>query len=84
MLVKLKNKPYLCTMSNKEIADKIYDSYFSVTKKIDKDTAKEHANAILDAQISLMCQGEDIKIIDTERELFVEDYEEIRLIINLK
>lgn len=71
-------------MDNKEIANKIFDSYYDETKSKDKSMAKEHANAIIDAQIQLMCQGENIKVIDTNRDLFVEDYEQIRLLINLK
>lgn len=71
-------------MSNQEIADNIFNSYFSVDKNGDKNTSKEHANAIIDAQIQLMYQDEGTVIIKTNRELFLEDWEEIKYLINIK
>ncbi len=71
-------------MTNQEIADKIYNSYFDITDIEDKNEAKEHANALIDAQIQLMFQDEGNVIIDEERELYLDDWEEIKYIINTK
>ena len=71
-------------MNNQEIADKIFNSYFTVSSDNDKDLAKKHANCIIDAQIQLMFQDESVIIIDTKRDLFLEDWEEIKYLINIK
>jgi len=71
-------------MTNQEIADKIFNSYYNITKEEDKNTAKEHANAIIDAQIQLMYQDEGNVIIEADRDIFLEDWEEIKYLINIK
>lgn len=71
-------------MTNNDIANKIFESYSKVTGSTNRNMAKEHANALIDAQIQLMYKGEDIKIIKTSRELYLEDWEEIRYLINTK
>lgn len=71
-------------MNNQDIADKIFDSYFTATNTNDIDLAKKHANAIIDAQVQLMFQDEGTLIIETDRELFLEDWEEIKYLINIK
>lgn len=71
-------------MTNQEIADKIFNSYYNITKEEDKNTAKEHANAIIDAQIQLMYQDEGNVIIEVDRDIFLEDWEEIKYLINIK
>lgn len=71
-------------MTNQNIADKIYNSYFEVTKTENKEEAKNHANALIDAQIQLMFQDEGTVIIDVDRELYLDDWEEIKYIINTK
>lgn len=71
-------------MTNQEIANKIYNSYFDVTKEVNKDEAKKHSNALIDAQVQLMFQDEGNVIIDTERDLYLDDWEEIKFLINLK
>ena len=71
-------------MSNQEIADKIFNSYFEVTKSQDKEIAKQNALSIIDAQITLMYQDEGTIIIDVDRDLYLEDWEEIKYLINIK
>lgn len=71
-------------MDNQQIANKIYNSYFEVSKKQDKEGAKKHANALIDAQIKLMYQDEGTIIIDVDRDLYLEDWEEIKYLINIK
>lgn len=71
-------------MTNNKIADKIYNSYFDLIKKGTKIDAKRHANALIDAQVQLMFQDEGNAIIDTDRELFLDDWEAIKYIINKK
>jgi uncharacterized protein YfaP (DUF2135 family) len=71
-------------MTNKEIADKIYFSYFGVEKGGKMEDAKKHANALIDAQVQLMFQDEGTVIIDIERELYLDDWEEIKYLINTK
>lgn len=71
-------------MTNQNIADKIYNSYFELTKIENKEEAKNHANALIDAQIQLMFQDEGTVIIDVDRELYLDDWEEIKYIINTK
>lgn len=71
-------------MSNQEVADKIFNSYYKVTKEQDKTVAKKHANTIIEAQIQLMFQDEDISIVDADRYIYLEDWEEIKYIINNK
>ena len=71
-------------MDNQQIANKIYNSYFEVSKNQDKDLAKKHANALIDAQIKLMYQDEGTIIIDVDRDLYLEDWEEIKYLINIK
>jgi len=71
-------------MTNQEIADKIYFSYFEVEKSGKTEDAKKHANALIDAQVQLMFQDEGTVIIDIERELYLDDWEEIKYIINTK
>ena len=70
-------------MTNQEIANKIYNSYFEVTNVVDKSEAKKHANTLIDAQIIMMYQDEPNVIIDIDRALFLEDWEEIKYIINV-
>lgn len=69
-------------MNNQEIADKIYNSYFKTTGVVNDEEAKKHCNAIIDAQIQLMYQDEGTLIIETDRDLYLEDWEEIKFIIN--
>ena len=71
-------------MSNQEIADKIFNSYFEVTKSQDKEIAKQNALSIIDAQITLMFQDLGTIIIDVDRDLYLEDWEEIKYLINIK
>lgn len=71
-------------MINQEIADKIYNSYFVSSGIENKDEAKKHANALIDAQIQLMFQDEGNIIIEVDRELYLDDWEEIKYIINTK
>lgn len=71
-------------MSNQEIADRIFNSYFTVTKEEDKTEAKKHANALIDAQVQLMFLDEGTMIIKTERDLYLDDWEEIKYLINIK
>ena len=71
-------------MINQEIADKIYNSYFVSSGIENKDEAKKHANALIDAQIQLMFQDEGTIIIEVDRELYLDDWEEIKYIINTK
>ena len=71
-------------MSNQEIADKIFISYFEVTKSQDKEIAKQNALSIIDAQITLMFQDLGTIIIDIDRDLYLEDWEEIKYLINIK
>lgn len=71
-------------MNNQEIADKIYSSYYSETKEYNKQEAKKHANTLIDAQIKMMFQDEGNIIIDVDRELYLDDWEEIKYLINLK
>ena len=71
-------------MSNQEIADKIYNSYFEVTKSQNKEIAKQNALSIIDAQITLMFQDLGTIIIDADRDLYLEDWEEIKYLINIK
>lgn len=71
-------------MSNQEIADKIFNSYFQVTKSEDKETAKQNALTIINAQITLMFQDLGTIIIDVDRDLYLEDWEEIKYLINIK
>ena len=71
-------------MSNQEIADKIFSSYFEVTKSQDKEVAKQNALSIIDAQITLMFQDLGTIIIDVDRDLYLEDWEEIKYLINIK
>jgi len=71
-------------MDNQQIANKIYNSYFEVSKNQDKELAKKHANALIDAQIKLMYQDEGTIIIDVDRDLYLEDWEEIKYLINIK
>ena len=71
-------------MSNQEIADKIFNSYFEVTKSQDKEVAKQNALSIIDAQITLMFQDLGTIIIDVDRDLYLEDWEEIKYLINIK
>lgn len=71
-------------MDNQEIADKIFNSYFTVTKVENKEEAKKHANALIEAQVQLMFLDEGTMIIETERDLFLEDWEEIKYLINIK
>ena len=61
-------------MSNQEIADKIFNSYFEVTKSQDKEVAKQNALSIIDAQITLMFQDLGTIIIDVDRDLYLEDW----------
>ena len=60
-------------MTNQEIADKIYNSYFDTTAVEDKEEAKKHANALIDAQVQLMFQDEGTVIIDVQRDLYLDD-----------
>ena len=71
-------------MSNQEIADKIFNSYFEVTKSQNKEVAKQNALSIIDAQITLMFQDLGTIIIDVDRDLYLEDWEEIKYLINIK
>ena len=71
-------------MSNQEIADKIFNSYFEVTKSQDKEVAKQNALSIINAQITLMFQDLGTIIIDVDRDLYLEDWEEIKYLINIK
>lgn len=71
-------------MSNQEIADKIFNSYFEITKSQDKEIAKQNALSIIDAQITLMFQDLGTIIIDVDRDLYLEDWEEIKYLINIK
>jgi len=71
-------------MSNQEIADKIFNSYFEVTKSQNKEIAKQNALSIIDAQITLMFQDLGTIIIDVDRDLYLEDWEEIKYLINIK
>jgi hypothetical protein len=71
-------------MTNEAIANKIYDSYFEATKINNPAEAKKHANALIDAQIVMMYQDEPTVIIDTDRELYAEDWEEIKYLVNTK
>ena len=71
-------------MSNQEIADKIFNSYFEVTKSQSKEIAKQNALSIVDAQITLMFQDLGTIIIDVDRDLYLEDWEEIKYLINIK
>lgn len=71
-------------MNNQEVADKIFDSYFLVTKEDDNEMAKKHANALIEAHIQLMFQEEDVSIIDAGRFIYLEDWEEIKYLINNK
>ena len=71
-------------MTNQDIADKIYNSYSIVSGDTNKEEAKKHANALIDAQIQLMFQDEGNVIIDLNRELYLDDWEEIKYIINMK
>lgn len=71
-------------MTNQDIADKIYNSYSIVSGEINKEEAKKHANALIDAQIQFMFQDEGNVIINLERELYLDDWEEIKYLINLK
>ena len=71
-------------MSNQEIADKIFNSYFEITKSKDKEIAKQNALSIINAQITLMFQDEGTIIIDVDRDLYLEDWEEIKYLINIK
>ena len=61
-------------MSNQEIADKIFNSYFEVTKSQDKEIAKQNALSIINAQITLMFQDLGTIIIDVDRDLYLEDW----------
>lgn len=69
-------------MTNTEIADKIYNSYFKYGDKGDVTSAKEHANALIDAQIEMMFQDEGNVIIEVDRDMYLDDWEDIRHIIN--
>lgn len=71
-------------MSNQEIANKIFNSYFEITKSQDREIAKQNALSIIDAQIKLMYQDEGTIIIDVDRDLYLEDWEEIKYLINIK
>ena len=71
-------------MTNEEIAEKIYNSYFETTKVQDSVEAKKHANALIDAQIVMMYQDEPTIIVKTDRDLYLEDWEEIKYLINSK
>lgn len=71
-------------MDNQQIADKIYNSYFEVSKNKNKELSKKHANTLIDAQIKLMYQDVGTVIIDVDRDLYLEDWEEIKYLINLK
>ena len=71
-------------MSNQEIADKIFNSYFEVTKSQNKEIAKQNALSIIDAQITLMFQDLGTIIIDVDRDLYLEDWEGIKYLINIK
>lgn len=71
-------------MTNKKIADRIYNSYFELVENGTKIDAKQHANALIDAQVQLMFQDEGNAIIDINRELYLDDWEEIKYIINKK
>ena len=71
-------------MSNQEIADKIFNSYFEVTKSQDKEIAKQNALSIINAQITSMFQDLGTIIIDVDRDLYLEDWEEIKYLINIK
>jgi hypothetical protein len=71
-------------MTNQEIADRIYNSYFDITGVENKNEAKEHANALIDVQIQLMFQDEGNVIIEEKRDLYLDDWEEIKYIINTK
>lgn len=71
-------------MSNQEIADKIFNSYFEITKSQNKEIAKQNALSIIDAQITLMFQDLGTIIIDVDRDLYLEDWEEIKYLINIK
>jgi len=71
-------------MTNQDVADKIYSSYSIVSGENNKEEAKKHANALIDAQIQLMFQDEGNVIIELDRELYLDDWEEIKYIINLK
>ena len=71
-------------MNNQEIADKIFSSYFEVTKSQDKEIAKQNALSIVNTQIKLMYQDEGTIIIDVDRDLYLEDWEEIKYLINIK
>ena len=71
-------------MNNQEIADKIFNSYFEVTKSQNKEIAKQNALSIIDAQITLMFQDLGTIIIDVDRGLYLEDWEEIKYLINIK
>lgn len=69
-------------MTNEQIAEKIFNSYFEITGTRDIDEAKKHANALIDAQIQLMFQDEGTLIVDVKRELYLDDWENIKYIIN--
>ena len=71
-------------MTNRDIAEKIYNSYYKVTSVNDKNTAKKHANALIDAQIQMMYQDEGTLIVDTDKNMFAEDWEEVKYIINVE
>lgn len=71
-------------MTNQNIADKIYNSYSNASGEDNKKEAKKHANALIDVQIQLMFQDEGNVIIDIDRELYLDDWEEIKYLINLK
>ena len=71
-------------MSNQEIAVKIFNSYFEITKSQNKEIAKQNALSIIDAQITLMFQDLGTIIIDVDRDLYLEDWEEIKYLINIK
>ena len=71
-------------MSNQEIADRIFSSYFEVTKSQDKEVAKQNTLSIIDAQITLMFQDLGTIIIDVDRDLYLEDWEGIKYLINIK
>ena len=71
-------------MSNQEIADKMFNSYYLVTKEEDPVLAKQHCNYLIDAQIQLMLEDSGISIIDAGRDVWLEDWEVIRYLISIK
>ena len=71
-------------MSNEQIAEKIYKSYFDVTGIDNKEEAKKHANALIDVQVQMMYQDKGNVIIEEKRDLYLEDWEEIKYLINSK